>query len=161
MAAGKSGSDMKESWIYKYFSEEDLQKIQEALDELERKTCGEIVLSFHERLTLWEKLYDRHELALKDFRRLGVSNTKYRTGILFYVLFSEKYFDIIADEGIYRKIPDEFWNELESELQESFRQGKFAEGILTLIRKAQKLLEKEFPQRGSSEDEIQGEIIIN
>lgn len=159
MEAGKSEFRMKKpEWISKYLTEPELGRIQQALDEVEKNTSGEIVLSLHEKLNLWEKLYDRHELALKDFNKLGIANTKYRTGILVYIVFKEKYYEILADEGIYKKIPDEYWSEIESELTEFFRNGSYAEGILTLIHKVEQILKKEFPAGDSTEDEISDEI---
>jgi uncharacterized membrane protein len=43
---------------------------------------GEIVLSVRSKRGLLEKLYTKHELAVKDFETLGVAGTKERTGIL-------------------------------------------------------------------------------
>lgn len=153
----------KNNWIEKYFSEEELKEIQIAAESVERNTAGEIVLSFRNKKTLIEKLYSNHELAMKDFDVLGVPKTRLRTGILIFIIFEEKYYDIIADEGIFAKIPDGTWNDLEVILKEDFREGKYAEGILMLIKKMEKILTDEFPSRADSggEDEIESEIVIN
>jgi uncharacterized membrane protein len=151
------------NWINKYFSEKELEEIQIAAESVEQNTAGEIVLSFRNKKTLIEKLYSNHELAMKDFDVLGVANTKLRTGVLVFILFEEKYYDIIADEGIYSKIPDGTWNDLEVILKEDFRERKFAEGLLILIQKMEKILMEEFPPSADSkdDDEIDREIVIN
>ncbi len=152
---------MKKQWINKYFSEDELKEIQSAMDNIERNTTGEIILSLRNKRTLLEKLYTPHELAWKDFSRLGVANTKERTGILIFIIFEERYYDIIADEGIYVKIPDKVWNELETKLTGEFRAENHFAGIMALIEKMNQILCKEFPCRAdSNDDEIENEIVV-
>lgn len=150
-------------WIYNYFSEDELKEIQSAADAVERNTVGEIVLSFRNKKSLLEKLYSNHELAMKDFDKLGVHNTKERTGVLVFLLFEERYFDIIADEGIYAKIPDDTWNKMEEKLKEEFRNNNYSAGVLALIAEMGEVLSREFPTRAGADndDEIQNEIVIN
>ena len=150
-------------WIHNYFSEDELKDIQSAADAVERNTVGEIVLSFRNKKSLLEKLYSNHELALKDFNRLGVHKTKERTGVLVFLIFEEKYFDIIADEGLFVKIPDETWNKMEEKLKEDFRNKNYSAGIIALINEMGEVLSREFPTRAGADndDEIQNEIVIN
>jgi uncharacterized membrane protein len=110
-----------------------------------------------------EKLYEVHELAMKDFGRMKVWNTKERTGILVFIIFEEKYYDIIADEGIYVKISNKVWNNLEEKLKTEFKAGNFTEGILSLIQRMGRVLKKEFPVKKGEEDkdELKDEIKIN
>ncbi len=150
-------------WINNYFSEDELKDIQQAADAVESRTVGEIVLSFRNKKSLIEKLYSNHELALKDFETLGVYKTAERTGVLIFIIFEEKYYDIIADEGIYAKIPDDTWNKMEEKLKEEFRNKNYAAGIIALINEMGDVLAKEFPARAGAvnDDEIDREIVIN
>ena len=150
-------------WINNYFSEDELKDIQSATDAVERNTVGEIVLSFRNKKTLLEKLYSNHELAMKDFERLEVYKTKERTGVLIFLIFEEHYFDIIADEGIYAKIPDETWNKMEEKLKDEFRNKNYSGGVLALIAEMGEVLSREFPTRAGADndDELQNEIVIN
>ncbi|MBN8584532.1 MAG: TPM domain-containing protein [Ignavibacteria bacterium] len=150
-------------WINNYFSEEELKDIQSAADAVERNTVGEIVLSFRNKKTLIEKLYSNHELALKDFERLEVYKTRERTGVLIFLIFEEHYFDIIADEGIFAKIPDDTWNEMEERLKEEFRNKNYSTGVLALIKEMGTVLSREFPTRAGADndDELHNEIVIN
>jgi uncharacterized membrane protein len=153
----------KKQWIYSYFSEDELKDIQSAADEVERNTIGEIVLSFRNKKTLLERLYSNHELALKDFDTLGVAKTEERTGILIFIIFEERYYDVIADEGIFTKISDDVWNKMEETLKEKFVKGDYTSGIMALIRSMGEVLSKEFPARAGAagDDEINKEIVIN
>ena len=150
-------------WINNYFSEDELKEIQQAADALERQTVGEIVLSFRNKKSLLEKLYSNHELAMKDFERLEVYKTKERTGVMIFLIFEEHYFDIIADEGIYAKIPDETWNKMEEKLKDEFRNKNYSGGVLALIAEMGEVLSREFPTRAGADndDELQNEIVIN
>lgn len=150
-------------WIYNYFTEDELTEIQSALDDVERNSSGEIVLSLRNKRTFMEKLYTQHELAWKDFNRLGVADTRERTGILVFILFEEKYYDIIADEGINKKIPNDLWNEVETNLKEEFRKPNYSKGLLMLIEKMKEILRREFPCRAETDndDEIMDEIVVN
>jgi uncharacterized membrane protein len=153
----------KKNWINKYFSEEELSEIQHELDDVEKNTVGEIVMSLRNKKTLLEKLYSNHELALKDFDTLGAANTRERTGILIFIIFEDRYYDIIADEGIYAKIEDNVWNDMEEKLKEEFRKENYSAGIRVLIGKMSEVLSREFPTRAGAvnDDEIDREIVIN
>ncbi len=153
----------KKDWIREYFSEDEMIEIQNALNEVERNTSGEVILSIRNRKKFLEKLYSNHELAYKDFDVLGAGNTKERTGVLIFIIFEERYYDIIADEGIYKKIPDDFWNGLEENLKLQFKSGNYSKGILELINGMGEILRKEFPVRAGAvnDDEIDREIVIN
>lgn len=150
-------------WIYNYISEDELKDVQSAIAAVESKTTGEIVLSVRNKRTWLEKLYTKHELAVKDFETLGVSNTKERTGILIFIIFGEKYYDILADEGIYAKIHANTWNAFERKLKKEFGNKNYSGGIHHLIEKMGGVLEKEFPARAdaANDDEISNEIVIN
>lgn len=148
------------SWIHKYLSDDDLLALKEEISKVENNTSGEIRLSLRERRKFLEKLYKPHELALKDFDRLEVWNTKKQTGLLIFVIFDEKYYDILADEGLFTKIPDNVWNKLEDKLKEGFRTGNYLNGILHIIQNIGKILQKEFPYE-DDENELSDEIEIN
>lgn len=151
---------MKHDWIHKYLSHEDLEKIKEEISKVEQNTSGEIKLSLRERRRFFEKLYKPHELAEKDFEKLGVGNTKHKTGILIFIIFDERYYDILADEGIHVKIPDQVWVDIDSKLVEEFRNDGYLNGILHIIDKVSDVLKKEFPKVVGEGDEVSDEIAV-
>jgi uncharacterized membrane protein len=150
-------------WINKYFSEDELIEIQSKLNDIEQNTNGEIILSLRNEKSFLEKLYTAHELAWKDFNRLGVANTKERTGVLIFIIFEEKYYDIIADEGIFKKITNETWDKMEENLKAEFKKSNYFTGLLNLIKNMEEVLCREFPCRADSvnDDELDSEIVIN
>ncbi len=151
---------MKHDWIHKYLSHEDLDKIKEEISKIEQSTSGEIKLSLRDKRKLFEKLYQPHELAGKDFEKLGVGNTKHRTGILIFILFGERYYHILADEGIDAKIPEHVWDDIDSKLVEEFRNDGYLNGILHIIGRVGEVLKKEFPRESDDTNQVSDEVAI-
>jgi uncharacterized membrane protein len=152
--------NMKE-WLSKYLTEADLNKIKDEVAKVELSTSGEIRLSLREKRRFREKLYKPHELAVKDFEKLGMANTKDKTGIMIFIIFSERYYDILADEGIYEKISDEMWNGLETRLKEEFLRGSYLNGILHIVEQMGNVLAKEFPRKADDVNELPDEVVVN
>jgi uncharacterized membrane protein len=151
---------MKE-WLSKYLKEEDLNKIKNEVAKVELSTSGEIRLSLREKRRFWEKLYQPHELAVKDFEKLGMALTKDKTGIMIFIIFGERYYDVLADEGIYEKIPDDTWNSLEAKLKEEFMRGSYLNGILHIVEQMGNVLSKEFPRKADDVNELPDEVVVN
>ncbi|MGH2575484.1 MAG: TPM domain-containing protein [Ignavibacteria bacterium] len=149
------------NWINKYLSVEDLESIKSEITAVEKKTLGEIVVSLRERRNLFQKLYKPHEIAVRDFEKLISYKTAQKNGILLFVLFEERFYDILADEGIYSKISDSVWDELESRLEEEFKKGNYLDGICYIIKKMGDILAKEFPGGVGDIDELADEVKIN
>jgi uncharacterized membrane protein len=149
------------SWIDKYLSEDERLQLQAEIANVEDVTSGEIRLSIREKRRFWEKLYQPYELAVRDFEKLGITNTKYKTGILIFIIFDERYFNILADEGINSKIPDTVWNEMEEKLKIEFRNGNYFAGIMHIIDEMGGILKQEFPKSSEDVNELPDEIVIN
>ena len=148
-------------WVHKYFSEDDLITIKEKIADVERSTCGEIRLSIRQKRSLAERLHSQHELAVKDFERLGMANTKSKTGILIFIIFGERFYDILADEGIHPKIHLSVWNGLELKLKEEFRKENYTDGILHVIDIMGGILKEEFPREEGDINELEDDVIVN
>lgn len=144
--------------LIEYLTDGDLELITSEIKKVESKTSGELRLSLRSKRYLLEKLYKPHELAIKDFEEMGMADTKDKTGILLFVLFEEKYYDILADDGIHRKIPNEVWDVLENNLKEKFRTGLYKDGIIFVIEKMGEILANEFPRKEDDINELPDEV---
>jgi putative membrane protein len=98
---------------------------------------------------------------VKDFEKLGMADTKDKTGIMIFIIFGERYYDILADEGIYEKIPDETWNGLEAKLKEEFIRGSFLNGIMHIVEQMGSVLSIEFPRKADDVNELPDEVVVN
>ena len=64
------------------------------------------------RLAIVPKVIKRsraHRKAVEQFLAQNLHTTRGRTGVLIYVSFAERYAEVIADDGIYRKVPQAVW----------------------------------------------------
>lgn len=151
---------MSHKWLNKYLSSEDLGAIKKAIADAELRTSGEIRVSLRRKRVFLERLYSKHELAVKDFEDLDMAKTNEKTGVLLFILFDERYYDILADSEIYPKINDEKWNEFETKLKEQFRNGNYLNGILHIIQEMGEILAFHFPRKEDDVNELSDEVNV-
>jgi len=143
----------------KYLSKEELQTISDAIGEVEKTTSGEIrVVARHQRHRN-EKAMSLHDLALHEFYQLGMDKTRDRTGVLILLLFSERKFHIVADEGIHTKVDEGTWENLAARMSVHFKEGKYCDGIVHAVREAGLLLAKFFPRQSGDVNELSNNVV--
>lgn len=152
---------MKKRLIYNFFSDDDFLRISNQIKKSEQNTSGEIRISIKEKRSFWDFKKDIKKLAEKDFRKLGMTNTKEKTGILLFLLLSERKFYILADEGINNKVPQNTWDIVRDEIQNEFREGKFAQGIIKGIERVGNILSEHFPIRKDDTNELSNKVILD
>ncbi|MBK9330825.1 MAG: TPM domain-containing protein [Ignavibacteria bacterium] len=152
---------MPKNYIRKYLSDDDLDKIVKKIHEAESKTSGEIRLSIKTKRGYREKDHSPRKLAVAEFLNLRMNETRDKTGVLFYILFDEHKYEIIADSGINSKITDQEWNALTSNITEYFKNEKYLEGILFVIEKIGIKLTEEFPVKSGDINELPNEVSIS
>jgi uncharacterized membrane protein len=148
------------NWLDKYLTNYDLERIKEEIAKVEQTTSGEIKLSVRQKRKLHEKLFNPHELAIRDFERLGIANTRDKTGVLIFIIFNERYYDILADEGINSKIHHSVWIGIESRIIQEFRNEGYLNGILHIIDRIGSILKQEFPLRSGDVNELSDDVAV-
>jgi uncharacterized membrane protein len=151
---------MKNRLIYNFFSDDDFLRISNQIKKSEQSTSGEIRISIKEKRSLLEFKKDIRELAEKEFKKLGMTGTRDKTGILLFLLLGERKFYILADEGINSKVPQDTWDKVRDEIQNNFREGKFAGGIVTGIERVGNILSEHFPIRKDDTNELSNKVIL-
>ncbi|MBK8981959.1 MAG: TPM domain-containing protein [Ignavibacteria bacterium] len=152
---------MPKNYIRKYLSDDDLDTIVKKIYEAESKTSGEIRLSIKTKRGYREKDLSPRKLAIAEFLNLRMNETRDKTGVLFYILFDEHRYEIIADSGINSKITDQEWNSLTADITEYFKNEKYLEGILFVIEKIGNKLTEEFPIKSGDINELPNEVSIS
>jgi len=143
----------------RYFTKEDLKKLAEAIADAEKSTSGQIrVVARHSRHWRERKL-SLHDLALREFHRLGIQNTRDHTGVLLLVLFSERKFQIIADKGIHSKVTEGTWERIAAGMSDHFRKENYVQGISEAVRVIGTELAKYFPRRPEDTNELPDDIV--
>lgn len=141
-------------------SKEDRDAISSAIHRVELFTSGEIKVVVRERRHFGEKRLTLEKMAIREFHRLKLSRTKNRTGILFFLLLSERKFHILADEGIHRKVSEGTWERVAGSMSEEFKKGKHCEGIVHGIESVRKILSEAFPKSTGDRNEISDDVVV-
>jgi uncharacterized membrane protein len=136
-----------------FFSAAEQKQIIEAIKEAEKNTSGEIRL--HIDKTCAGDVLDG---AAFWFEKLKMHKSELRNGVLFYLAVKNKKFAILGDAGINQKVPEGFWDEIKSSIIDSFRQGKYAEGLINGILESGKQLKTHFPYQQNDTNELSDEI---
>jgi uncharacterized membrane protein len=142
-------------------TKEDMDRIAERIASVEKQTIGEIRVSIHKSRSFGERNTNVYDLAVKNFYELGMAQTKDKTGVLIYMLLSDKKFHIIGDEGINKKVSKEFWDILAMKVAEYFRGNQFVEGICFAVDEVGKILIKDFPMKAGDTNELSNEVVVS
>lgn len=135
---------------HSFFTTQQQQQIENAIKQAELKTSGEIRVHIENRCKKENVL----ERAWDVFKHLDIHKTKERSGVLFYLAVEDKRFAILGDEGIDKKVPADFWDDIKTIIQTEFKLGRFTEGLSVGIDIAGEQLQKHFPFQREDANEL-------
>ena len=121
-------------------TEENEKQITEAIGLAEANTSGEIRVHIENFCP-----HDPLDRAVEVFAALHMHKTKLRNGVLFYVALKSHKFAVIGDAGINAVVPDNFWDEIKTNVLASFKNRDFADGLVKGILMAGEQLRTYFP----------------
>ena len=101
-----------------------------------------------------------HQKAVEQFLAQSLHTTKGRTGVLIYASFAERFAEVIADEGIYKKVPTTTWEDVVGELTNHLARGTTTEGFIRAIERCGKILAKHFPPGRADTNELPNHLIV-
>ena len=137
------------------FTKSQIKQIQDEIVAAEKNTSGEIRIHLDKKCSA-----DPFKAAIKQFEKLGMTNTKDRNGVLIYLAIKDKKMAIIGDSGINEKVPENFWESVKNTMVENFKEGKFVEGICEAVKESGIKLSTYFPYQSDDENELSDEISI-
>lgn len=149
---------MKRKFPLNFLSKSDIDKIKNKISEIEKLTSGEIVVSIKEKRNFLDKKKSLFELAKKEFEKAKIADTKDSTGVLIFILFSEKQFYILPDNNIIKFVDKNFWQNLADEMSAKFRANNFVDGLTDCIEKIGEILKVNFPVRINDKNELPDDI---
>jgi uncharacterized membrane protein len=118
----------------------DRDRIKEAIQKAEKRTSGEI------RVALARPFWgDVRNAAENAFERLGMTATRQRNAVLFFIAPARHEFAVLGDCGIHEKVGQEFWNAIAIALSERFKHRDFTGGIVAGIEAVGESLAVHFP----------------
>ncbi len=101
-----------------------------------------------------------HQRAIEQFLVQNLHTTLGRTGVLIYVSIAERYAEVIADDGIYRKVTPEVWDALIAALTMNIGRGAHVEGFVAAIETCGAILAEHFPPETGDRDELPNHLIV-
>jgi len=141
----------------KFFSPEEETKIINAIREAEQQTSGEIRLYIESK----NRFVDPLDRAAEIFAELNMYQTANRNGVLVYVAMAHHELAVYADEGIFKKAGQEFWNTAARTMISEFKKNNFAEGLIEVIDKTGQLLKTHFPYDATTDkNELPDDIVF-
>jgi uncharacterized membrane protein len=118
----------------------DSRRIEDAIREAERRTSGEIRVSVSR--FFWG---DVRRVADRAFIRLGMTATRQRNGVLFFIVPARRRFVVLGDEGIHARVGPDFWERVAAAVAERLRAGDFTGGLVHGIETVGEQLALHFP----------------
>jgi len=140
----------------KIINETDKIAIQEAIQKAEELTSGEIRVHIDKNCS-GEPL----KRAIEVFNKLKMHATKERNGVLIYLAFNDRKLAILGDEGIDKKVANDFWDSTKEQLILDFKNNQFIPGIIKSINEVGVRLKEYFPHQADDIDELSNEITFD
>lgn len=140
----------------KFFTEEEHQKILQAIKHAEKDSSGEIRVFIESKCSYVDAL-DR---AKEVFEKLNMQRTQERNAVLIYVAVKHHQLAVLGDEGIHKKVGNEYWEKIMKRMEYHFERKDYAEGICQIISELGKDLQKYFPyHKYTDKNELPDDII--
>lgn len=137
-------------------SESEKVAILEAIRSAEELTSGEIRVHIDQNCK--GNPLDR---AIWVFNKLKMHATKERNGVLIYLSFNDRKLAILGDEGIDKKVANDFWDSTKEQLILDFKNNQFIPGIIKSINEVGIRLKEYFPHQADDIDELSNEITFD
>lgn len=132
----------------------DKERIKQAIQKAERRTSGEIRVSLSP--LFWGNV---RKAAEKAFERMGMTATRERNAVLFFVVPARRKFVVLGDSGIHTKVGQEFWHHIVHIASEKFKQGDHTGGLVAGIEAVGEGLARHFPfDAGSDTNELPDDV---
>lgn len=136
-----------------FLTPEEETRVVTAIESFEKRTSGELRVHLEPRGEA-DILSD----AKRTFERLGLTATRERNAVLFFVEVKERRFAVLGDEGIDKKVPAGFWDAVVGRVSQRFHEGRFGEGLAEGISMAGEQLAQHFPPRADDVNELPNQI---
>ncbi len=140
-----------------FFTEEEKQSIVEAVQKAERRTSGEVRV-FVERRCRYVNAIDR---AIEIFENLQMHKTDLRNAVLVYIAVKDRQLAVFGDEGIHKKVGNEYWANEVVKMINAFNGDNVVEGICQCVKDIGEALCTHFPyDKNTDKNELPDDIIF-
>ncbi len=139
-----------------FLTNQQMASLVEAIQTAENCSTGEI------RIHIDSNTEDNNaEMAFEVFKTLCKDKTAEKNAVLFHVNFEKKYLTIIGDEGIHKKVHQNFWDKMHDDITAEFAKGNYYQALKSAVLETGIELKKHFPINGDNPNEIPNEITFS
>jgi uncharacterized membrane protein len=140
-----------------FFSAEEQQLIIESIRNAERMTSGEVRVFVESKCSYMDAI-DR---AAELFFHLEMQKTNDRNAVLVYVAMKDRQLAVFGDEGIHKKVGNEYWNNEVHKMITNFNRENYAAGIREVVKDIGEALTKNFPYNNDTDkNELPDDIVF-
>jgi uncharacterized membrane protein len=140
-----------------FFTPEEKQTIVEAVQKAEQRTSGEVRV-FVEHRCRYVNAIDR---AIEIFENLQMHKTELRNAVLVYVAVKDRQLAVFGDEGIHKKVGDQYWANEIVKMINAFNRDNIAEGICQCVKDIGEALCTHFPyDKNTDKNELPDDIVF-
>lgn len=144
------------------FPARSLHAIEQAIRETEARHAGQIRFAVEASLDLaaLRRNQTASERAIEMFAQLRVWDTEHNNGVLIYLLLADHDVEIVADRGIHAKVGNAAWEAICQEMEAAFRQGRFEAGVINGIHAVGSHLQRHFPGKPDTLNELPDKPVV-
>ena len=135
-------------------SQEQEKTVMNAIKEAETNTSGEIRVHIEDRC----KIGDPIKRAIEMFGGLHMHETELRNGVIVYVAIKDHKLAVWGDEGIHKKVGQNFWNDVLATVQKYFNAKDYETGLSEAILMIGNKLKEYFPYQSNDVNELSDDI---
>jgi len=140
-----------------FFSAEDKARIVEAIRIAEKETSGEIRIYVEGK----NPFMDPIDRAKEIFFQLKMQNTEYHNAVLLYIAMKDHELALFGDEGIYKKVGAEYWDNAVKNMIAQFSRDSITTGIEQCIFQIGQTLKETFPyEKSTDKNELPDDIVF-
>ena len=140
-----------------FFTAEEQQLIIEAIQNAERMTSGEVRVFVESKCSYMDAI-DR---AAELFFQLEMQKTDDRNAVLVYVAMKDRQLAVFGDEGIHKRVGNEYWSTEVKKMISNFNRENYAAGIAEVVKDIGTALTKNFPfNNDTDKNELPDDIVF-
>ena len=136
------------------FTLEEKQQITEAIRKAEKMTSGEVRVFVESKCSYMDAI-DR---AAELFFQLQMQKTDDRNAVLVYVAMKDRQLAVFGDEGIHKRVGDDYWKNEVKKMISNFNREDYATGIAGCVEDIGQALQQFFPYTDNDKNELSDDI---
>jgi len=140
-----------------FFTAEEQQLIIGAIQNAERMTSGEVRVFVESKCSYMDAI-DR---AAELFFQLEMQKTDDRNAVLLYVAMKDRQLAVFGDEGIHKRVGNDYWSTEVKKMISNFNRENYAAGIAEVVKDIGTALTKNFPfNNDTDKNELPDDIVF-